>query len=267
MPVHSDLGKRMKEYEGVSKTALMKRTPVAIRIDGKAFHTYTRGFKKPFDNILVKSMQETMRYLCENIQGCVFGYCQSDEITLILTDYKTFDTAAWFDYEVQKLCSISASMATMGFNKAFKKNLDEDKMNYRCSFVPQSVEIQKEMTKYYETLEAAAEKGAMFDSRCFNISKEEVCNLVYWRQLDATRNAIQMVGQTNFSHKQLQNKSCAMIQEMLFQEKGINFNNYPVYLKRGTACYNTENGWVLDLNMPILKGEDRNYVDRLINFE
>ena len=158
-------------------------------------------------------------------------------------------------------------MATMAFNKAFKKNLDEDKMNYRCSFVPQSVKIQKEMTKYYETLEAAAEKGAMFDSRCFNISKEEVCNLVYWRQLDATRNAIQMVGQTNFSHKQLQNKSCAMIQEMLFQEKGINFNNYPVYLKRGTACYNTENGWVLDLNMPILKGEDRNYVDRLINFE
>ena len=251
MPVHDDLGKRMKGYEAVSKTVLMKRTPVAIRIDGKAFHTFTRGFKKPFDNILIKSMQETMRYLCENIQGCVFGYCQSDEITLILTDYKTFDTAAWFDYEVQKLCSISASMATMAFNKFFAKNV------YTTPYI----------SDYYEVYTKAIEKGAMFDSRCFNISKEEVCNLVYWRQLDATRNAIQMVGQAYFSHKQLQNKSCAMIQEMLFQEKDINFNNYPVYLKRGTACCNTENGWLLDLNMPILKGEDRNYVDKLINFE
>jgi len=251
MPVHDELGKRMKGYEAVPKTVLMKRTPVAIRIDGKAFHTFTRGFKKPFDNILVKSMQETMIYLCENIQGCVFGYCQSDEITLILTDYKTFDTAAWFDYEVQKLCSISASMATMTFNKFFAKNV------YTTPYI----------SDYYEIYTKAIEKGAMFDSRCFNISKEEVCNLVYWRQLDATRNAIQMVGQAYFSHKQLQNKSCAIIQEMLFQEKGINFNNYPVYLKRGTACYNTENGWLLDLNMPILKGEDRNYVDKLINFE
>ena len=95
MPVHDDLGTRMKEYyEAIPKSRLMRRTPVAIRIDGKAFHTYTRGFKKPFDTILIKAMQETTKYLCENIQGCVLGYTQSDEITLILVDYKKIDSAA-----------------------------------------------------------------------------------------------------------------------------------------------------------------------------
>lgn len=109
MPIHDDLGKRMKEfYENVPKTKLMRRTPVAIRIDGKAFHTFTRGFNKPFDDVLINAMQDTMKYLCKNIQGCV----QSDEITLILVDYKRLNSSAWFDYEVQKMCSIAASMAT-----------------------------------------------------------------------------------------------------------------------------------------------------------
>lgn len=117
MPVHDDLGIRMKTfYEQVPKTRLIRRCPVAIRIDGKAFHTFTRKFQKPFDEILIKSMQDTMKYLCENIQGCVLGYTQSDEITLILVDYKKLTSDAWFDYEVQKMCSIAASMTTMAFN-------------------------------------------------------------------------------------------------------------------------------------------------------
>lgn len=122
MPVKDELGKRMKEYyENIPKIKLMRRTPVAIRLDGKAFHTFTRGFEKPFDNVITASMQETMKYLCENVQGCVLGYTQSDEITLILIDYKKLDTSAWFDYEVQKMCSVAASMATMAFNKEFDK--------------------------------------------------------------------------------------------------------------------------------------------------
>ncbi|MBQ8167101.1 MAG: tRNA(His) guanylyltransferase Thg1 family protein, partial [Lachnospiraceae bacterium] len=125
MPLHDDLGLRMKSYyEQISKTKLMRRTPVIIRIDGKAFHTFTRGFAKPFDMVLMKSMQETTKYLCENIQGCVLGYTQSDEITLLLIDYQKFETSAWFDYEVQKMCSIAASMATMAFNRLFKDNVD-----------------------------------------------------------------------------------------------------------------------------------------------
>ena len=264
MPIKDDLGKRIKGYEQVAKTVLMKRTPVMIRIDGRAFHTFTRGFKKPFDNILVKSMQETMKYLCENIQGCKFGYTQSDEITLVLTDYDTLTTDAWFDYEVQKMCSIAASMATMYFNKVFSKNVENEIFEYKHSFVPQSVEIQKKMEEYHDVLKKATEKGAMFDARCFNISKEEVTNAVYWRQLDAARNSIQMVGQANFSHKELQNKTCAMIQEMLFSERGINWNNYPTYLKRGSACKKVNDKWEIDLDMPMLKGEDRQYLEEVI---
>ena len=120
MPVHDDLGKRMKEfYEQIPKIKLMRRTPVICRIDGKAFHTFTRGFQRPFDEVLIKTMQETTKYLCENIQGCVLGYTQSDEISLVLVDYQRFETSAWFDYEVQKMCSITSSMATMAFNKFF----------------------------------------------------------------------------------------------------------------------------------------------------
>lgn len=271
MPVKDELGTRMKEfYEGVPKTRLVRRMPVAIRIDGKAFHTFTRGFQKPFDEILVKSMQDTMKYLCENIQGCVLGYTQSDEITLILVDYQNLNSCAWFDYEVQKMCSISASMATMAFNKFFTKNVNYFEMTH---------EHDDTINEYCTTLVNAAEKGAMFDARCFNIPKEEICNLIYWRQLDATRNSIQMVGQANFSHKELQNKSCNTIQEMLFAEKGINWNDYPTYLKRGSCCIKTtiqnpnvdikdgaypKSIWMIDLDIPIFKGDGRQYIDKLI---
>ena len=262
---NSDLGKRMKEfYEQVPKTRLVRRMPVMIRIDGKAFHTFTRGFQKPFDDILIKSMQETMKYLCENIQGCVFGYTQSDEITLVLVDYKKLTSSAWFDYEVQKICSISASMATMIFNKFFRQNVEEYTENYKYT---NNLITNKIINTYW----CAVERGAMFDSRCFNVPKEEVTNFVYWRQLDATRNSIQMVGQANFSHKQLQGKSCNMIQDMLFTEKGINWNDLPVVKKRGSACIKDAEGrWFIDENMPILKTTDkvdyRNYVDKLIDF-
>ena len=201
MAVKDDLGKRMKEfYEQIPKSRLMRRTPVACRIDGRAFHTFTKGMKKPFDDVLMLSMQETMQYLCENIQGCVFGYTQSDEITLILVDYQTLTTSAWFDYEVQKMCSIAASMATMHFNKVFAENVALEKERIMNNM--NKVLFVKDAYKYVETLNRAVEKGAMFDARFFNIPKEEVTNLVYWRQLDAARNSVQMVGQAYFSHKE-----------------------------------------------------------------
>ena len=271
MPVNDELGTRMKEfYEGVPKTRLVRRMPVAIRLDGKAFHTFTRGFEKPFDEVLGRAMRGTMKYLCENIQGCVLGYTQSDEITLILVDYQNLNSCAWFDYEVQKMCSIAASMATMAFNKFFTKNVNYFEMTH---------EYDDTINEYCTTLVNAAEKGAMFDARCFNIPKEEVCNLIYWRQLDATRNSIQMVGQANFSHKELQNKSCNMIQEMLFAEKGINWNDYPTYLKRGSCCIKTtiqnpnvdikdgaypKSVWMIDLDIPIFKGDGTDYIDKLV---
>jgi tRNA(His) 5'-end guanylyltransferase len=265
MPVRDELGTRMKIfYEGIPKTKLMRRTPVMIRIDGKAFHTFTRGFNKPFDEVLMKAMQETMKYLCENIQGCVFGYTQSDEITLVLVDYQTLTTSAWFDYEVQKLSSIAASMATMVFNKEFNKAVEEfyktiEPLRYERKFDDFNKSV--DLLRVYDE---ALNKGAMFDARCFNVPKEEVTNFVYWRQLDATRNSIQMVGQANFSHRELQGKSCNQIQDMLHEQKGINWNDFPTSQKRGSACIKQDGKWVVDLEMPILKGEDREYVDKLI---
>lgn len=255
---NNSLGNRMKEnYENISKTKLIRRTPVAIRLDGRSFHTFTKGFKKPFDTLIMESMQETMKYLCENIQGCVFGYTQSDEITLILIDYQTFDTAAWFDYEVQKIASVSASMATLAFNRVFC-----DKIN---DYLEKADLRNKDEDKYTDCLINSLNKGAMFDSRVFNIPKEEVCNLVYWRQQDATRNSIQMVGRAYFSHRELNKKSCDDIQDMLFKTYNINWNDFPIACKRGSACIKDENGkWFVDLNMPILKNEDRQYVDTLI---
>lgn len=260
-----DLGNRMKTfYEQIPKTKLMRRTPVIIRIDGKAFHTFTRGFKRPFDDVLIKTMQETTKYLCENIQGCVLGYTQSDEISLVLIDYQRFETSAWFDYEIQKMCSISASMATMVFNRVFSETV---------SNLP--IKDTKLFDRYFE----ASYSGAMFDARVFNIPREEVCNYIYWRQLDAYRNSIQMVGQANFTHKELQNKSCNDIQDMLMTQKGINWNDFPIYQKRG-SCVVKENyidatphstdsksirsRWIIDKNVPIFKGDEREYIDRLI---
>ena len=292
MPVNDNLGIRMKTfYEQVPKYRLMRRTPVAIRIDGKAFHTFTRGFQKPFDEVLVKSMQETMKYLCENIQGCVLGYTQSDEITLILVDYKRLNSDAWFDYEVQKMCSISASMATMAFNRAFEKEVRRwgNEMGYPNKPVTErDIETANRWFKYHDCID----KGAMFDARCFNIPKEEVTNLIYWRQLDATRNSIQMVGQANFSHNELQNKSCNMIQDMLLQKKNINWNDCPTHLKRGSCCIKEfittvdeekitpewgdpyvkqevkcRHYWRIDNEIPIFKGADREYIERLIQSE
>lgn len=262
----SALDIRMKEYESRNQYYLQKRTPVIIRVDGRSFHTFSRGFKKPFDEVLMTSMQQTMRYMCENIQNCVFGFTQSDEITLVLIDYQTINTAAWFDYRTDKLCSIAASMATMAFNRFFAKNVDEWTDLHGGERLYNDYIYELGLT-YFK----AIEKGAMFDARCFNIPKEEVANCVYWRQVDATRNSIQMVGQANFSHKELQGKSCNDIQDMLFVQKGINWNDFPTDCKRGAACYKVQvmvndtyrSKWIIDKDMPILT-ENWDYINKYV---
>lgn len=267
------LSDRMKCYENVTRNYLTRRAPVIIRVDGKAFHSFTRGFKKPFDGIFVKSMQETMKYLCENIQGCVLGYTQSDEITLVIIDYEKIESCAWFDNNIQKMASISASMATLAFNKYFSANvykyIEDYKKEHQLIFI-------EEDNKYYNTLIDAIKKGAMFDSRVFTLPKEEVVNCVIWRQQDATRNSINSVGQANFSHKQLQNKSCNDVQDMLMSEKGINWNDYTTTLKRGSCCIKMpqkindgtkqeyiRNKWIIDNEIPIFT-QDREYINSRI---
>ena len=268
-------GDRMKKYEYVTRTYLTTRTPVIIRIDGKAFHTFTKGFKKPFDIVLVKSMQQTMQYLCANIQGCVLGYTQSDEITLVLVDYKKIDTCPWFDYNIQKCASIAASIATMAFNKFFKNNIEEFREaslnNWYEGAINRGLFIEEpEKLKLFETYCKASRSGAMFDARVFNIPKEEVANCILWRQNDATRNSIEMVGQAYFSQSSLQGKSCNQIQDMLMLEKGINWNDFSTTLKRGSCCIRKQvdgsdrGKWTIDNNIPFFRAENRSYINDLI---
>jgi tRNA(His) guanylyltransferase len=199
--VKDGLGSRMKDdYEFRTRTMLPRRTHTIIRLDGKAFHTYTRGLERPYDAQLMYDMATTARFLCEEVSGCLMAYTQSDEISLLLTDFNAPTTQAWFDGNVQKLVSVSASLATAKFN------------------------------------ELRPGKLAFFDSRAFTIADPvEVMNYFLWRQKDATRNSISMAAQAKFSPKQLHGKSANEMQEMLWSEHGINWNNYDPRFKRGTA--------------------------------
>ena len=266
---------RMREYEHVTRSHLPRRIPAIIRVDGKAFSSFTKGLEKPFDNFFRNVMQLTMQYMCENIQGCVFGYTQSDEISLLLTDYETIATDAWFDYNIQKMCSVSASMATLAFNRFWVEkfqmridDLDEESWSAGTSYMVDI--IQPKMFT------------AMFDARVFSIPKDEVCNYFIWRQQDATRNSIETVGQTYFSQKDLNGRFQNEIQEMLWQQHSINWNTYPIAYKRGVCCSkvlretpmeNPRNPgkeivvarrkWVIDREPPIFT-QDREYVEKKI---
>jgi len=243
------LGDRMKlNYENRSKTYLTRRTPVIIRLDGAHFHSFTRGFAKPFDKRLVEAMQETTLELCKNIQGCVLGYTQSDEITLILVDYQSLDSEAWFDYGVQKVCSTSAALATLYFNRIFAKKIAEfHKEHYNVvadkeKYGDVAVQVEKLMNAY----DRALKTGATFDSRCFNIPREELLNCLLWRIKDSNRNSVNSLGQAYFSHKELQGKNTSEVQDMLMEKFNINWNDLNNFEKTGTIISQSENGFIVN---------------------
>jgi len=244
------LSERMKDYENISRFYLTKKSPVVIRIDGKAFHSFTKGFDRPFDLLFMEAMAATAKYLCENISDCKLAYLQSDEISLLITDYDTPRSQAWFDYNLQKLVSISASMATLAFNREFER-----------------------LTSGLENpvYRAAVKKGGTFDSRAFVLPKEEVCNYFIWRQQDATRNSILMVAQSRFTQKELQGIKCDLLQDKLFLEANINWNDFPIPQKRGSCVVKKpfeRNGalrhkWVVDEEIPIFT-KDNSYINDLV---
>ena len=250
--VAEKLGDRMKDfYENRSKTYLIRRTPVIIRIDGCHFHTFTKDLKKPYDDIFIKVMQLTCKDLCEHIQGCKIGYVESDEISLLITDYDTLQTDCWFSYSVQKICSVSASMAALYFNKNWTKMCNE-------------YQFKSEADKdYYQKIRRKEELGGYFDARAFNLPESEVVNYFIWRQNDATRNSIQGLAQAHFSQKQLQNLNNSQLQDKLMLEKGINWNDCKTVEKRGTCVKKNAGGWYIDNEIPIFT-QDRNYIEEVL---
>lgn len=259
------LGDRMKGYENISRIYLTKRLPVIVRIDGKAFHSYTKGLKRPFDDLLIQTMQDTATYLCKNIMGCRLAYTQSDEISLLLVDYERIETQPWFENNLQKIVSVAASMATMAFNKAWRERTE--------AYIDSVMALQDaDIEGKYLTVLNSKLGTAMFDARAFVLPKEEVCNYFIWRQQDATRNSIQMLAQSLFSHRQLQGKNCSDLQDMMFVTHGVNWNDCKTVYKRGSCVKRVNNtsvkttsegfgdsyettvvrsSWVVDTEIPI----------------
>lgn len=198
----NDLGQRMKaNYERRDRHYLTRRMPVIVRVDGRAFHTFTRGFPRPFDQTLIDSMASAAKELMGDMQGCKLAYVQSDEASFVLTDYDTLETQAWFDYNQSKVESISASHMTKAFN-------------HRMCVADRS-------------------GSAMFDARAFNIPEDEVANYFLWRALDWQRNSLQMYARSHFSHAEMQGKGAAEIHEML-HTVGMSWVRLRDQLKNGT---------------------------------
>lgn len=202
MADRTSLGDRMKRYEEVTRAVLPARTYTILRVDGRAFHTLLRHARKPFDDSVANAMGAVAQDLCAEISGARFAYTQSDECSVLLTDFETVGTQPWFGGVIQKMVSVAAARASVTFSSYWNR------------------------------------RDALFDARVFTIpSSVEVANYFVWRQRDALRNSVSMAAQAHFSHKELQGVSSAGMQEMLWSRKDVNWNDYPARHRRGQLCW------------------------------
>lgn len=198
------LGDRMKRFESATRAILPPRTHTLIRVDGKAFHSFLRHAEKPYDTAVMEAMDAVAEALCDQISGSVMAFTQSDECSVLVTDYSAPGTQPWLGGVIQKIASVSASIATVAFNRT------------------------------YQPFGGRPENLALFDARVFTIpDPAEVVNYFLWRQRDCVRNSITMAAQAVFPHKRLHGVNTNQMQELLHSEHGINWNDYPDGCKRG----------------------------------
>jgi tRNA(His) 5'-end guanylyltransferase len=190
----ASLGDRIKTYEQAYTHRYPPNQPLVIRVDGRAFHTYTRGMDRPFDHNLMAAMVEATEHTAKDMMGFKLAYTQSDEATFLITDFDKMETQGWFGYEVNKVLSLSASLFTAHFNMAMHRNWGG----------------------FFD------KPPATFDSRAFVVPMADVPNVFLWRQRDWERNSITMLAQAHFSHKQLHAKKTSDMHDML-HEKGVNW--------------------------------------------
>lgn len=242
MSSNDSFGDRMKAYEDTCRHHLLRRTPVIIRVDGRAFHTFTKCLKHydgtlkstPFSTVMHDVMVKTMVGLLENIQNSVFAYTQSDEISIFLRDWDTLETQQWFDGTLQKMVSIAAAQATITFNRAFDEHRD--------------------------STTGGNEKDALFDARAFNIPESEVVNYFLWRQQDAMRNSVQMLGRFHFSQKQMHGKPNMEVLEML-KASGHNWKDIMPWMQKGSCAFKIGGTMFVEDEIPAFK-MDRDYIGR-----
>lgn len=243
------LGNRCKKYESAFNTHLPERMPIILRLDGNRFSKYTKECKRPVDDNLVSLMNDTAIHLCEKIQGAKLAFIQSDEISILLINYENINSQCWFDNNVNKMCSIASGMASAYFTVNSDRIFNKHKL-------------------------------AAFDCRAFVVPKEDVCNVLLWRQQDIIRNSVQMLSRTLYSHKQLDGKNISELKEMCLQ-KGFNWNDCPNSQKFGRCIVKTKNikeginhktgekfsversEWIVDNNIPIFSN-NRNYIEKYL---
>jgi len=219
-----------QDYEDALRVSLPRRSYVAIRIDGRGFHTFTKSLERPYSRRLADALDSAAAGLCGEMIGCRFGYGQSDEYSFLLTDFEKENAPLWFDGNVQKIVSVSASLFTAYFNRAF-----------------------------------GGERIAAFDSRVLVISQRaEVAKYFLWRQLDASANSLNMLASAHYPHVELLGKSNAEKHEMLFA-RGVNWAKQPADFKRGRVVRRGVDGrsWEIDLSIPVFNREP-GYLDALI---
>ena len=228
-----DLGDRIKLYEAAYDAVLVARLPIIIRVDGKAFHSYTKQCEHPFDAKLFDVMLRTATELCKQVQGTQVAYAFSDEISLLVHPYKSFESQPWMGGRLQKVCSVAAGIAS-------------------ATFTVNSHHIFGEC------------RPAVFDARAFVLPESDVCNYFLWRQQDASRNSVQMLARSMYSHRECHDKNGSQLQEMCFQ-KGTNWNDVPTRWRRGACIVKKTDalghrGWVADLEIPLFN-ETRGYIN------
>jgi tRNA(His) guanylyltransferase len=202
------IGARMKSYE---ENQRLEKGAVIIRVDGKGFHTWTKkiGALKPFDSVVHDCMVHATKRVSMEMQGCRIAYTQSDETTFLLTNLGEKE-GAWFDYKVQKLASVTASMFTHYFNARYE---------YAA------------ITRGYPSI------PAFFDARAFSIPVEDAANVFVWRQQDWNRNSVQMLGHHHMGHAKMQNRTAGVVRTILKDEYGVDWFGLMAWEKFGTFVY------------------------------
>lgn len=221
------MGDRIKNnYENAYRITLPKRMPLILRLDGKAFHTLLKEANKPFDRTVIDAMIKGAEAVMKEIGGSTrFAYIQSDECTIAINNYMSLESEPWFDNNLQKICSVSASLMSVAFSQEFGKT-------------------------------------AVFDCRAFVVPESEMNNTVLWRQFDASKNSISMYAQSMFNHKELHGKKSNEMQEMMFQNYGFNWDKAETWTKRGVIVKRTEEGLVTDWEIPKFS-EDKDYLENI----
>lgn len=275
---HDAISTRMKtKYEDVFRQTIPQRTYALLRIDGKAFHTFTKGLPTPFSQDLADALDHAALELCKVMQGCRLAYGQSDEYSFLFTDFEDIDTEMWFKGNVQKITSVAASIFTAHFNAKWQEIVQDGRVFVDKCSLPRANDPDKKK-KFIDKL-------AMFDARVFIIpGRTDVINYFVWRQQDASRNSLSMLASTYFSAKELHGKKAADMHEMLHR-KGQNWNNWDISFKRGRVIKRIkttriakfvhkssgktlerpvhETPWAVDNDIPVFT-QDHDYLDELV---